>query len=273
VRITHLSWCKLVLPIVLFLGSASLAAAAEPELTKDQIKDFMLKAKVVSSKHTSKGITDPYRLTLSDGTITHEAVFQAVDEHKATMKFDDGHVEINFIDSYKYNVAAYAISELVGMDDMIPVHVERKWNGMVGSLSWLVPVTMDEADRQKRHVSAPDSDAWNKQMYKIRVFDELVYDTDPNLTNVLVGENWKIWRVDFSRAFRLSKDIRDPKNLVKIDKQLLERLKELKEPDVTLKTKGLLTKPEVQAVMARRDKIVSLFDNLIKQKGEGEVLY
>jgi hypothetical protein len=48
-------------------------------------------------------------------------------------------------------------------------------------------------------------------MYKIRVLDELVYDNDPNLTNVLIGEDWKIWRIDFTRAFRLSKDLKDPR--------------------------------------------------------------
>ncbi len=68
---------------------------------------------------------------------------------------------------------------------------------------------MDEQERQKQKLSAPDADGWNKQMYRIRVFDELVYDTDPNLTNVLIGEDWKIWRVDFSRGSRLSKDLKD----------------------------------------------------------------
>jgi len=53
-----------------------------------------------------------------------------------------------------------------------------------------------------------DADAWNNQMYKIRVFDQLVSDSDPNLTNVRIGENWKIWRVDFSRAFRLNKELK-----------------------------------------------------------------
>jgi hypothetical protein len=27
-------------------------------------------------------------------------------------------------------------------------------------------------------------------MYRVRVFDELVYDTDTNLSNVLIGEDW-----------------------------------------------------------------------------------
>ncbi len=102
-------------------------------------------------------------------------------------QFADGHTEINFVDSYKYNIAAYNLSELLGIDDMIPVYVERKWQGNAGSISWLVSVMMDEQERSEKKLSSPDPDAWNSQMYKIRVFDELVYDTDANLTNVLIG--------------------------------------------------------------------------------------
>jgi Trp operon repressor len=53
----------------------------------------------------------------------------------------------------------------------------------------------------------------------------------------------------------------------------LERLKALKESDVTEKTKPYLSKDEVKAVMARRDIIVDLFQKQIAQKGEKEVLY
>ena len=38
-------------------------------------------------------------------------------------------VELDFVDSYKYNIAAYELAELLGMDDMLPVYVERKWQG------------------------------------------------------------------------------------------------------------------------------------------------
>jgi len=111
-------------------------------------------------------------------------------------------------------------------------------------------------------------------MYKIRVFDQLVSDSDPNLTNVLIDENWKIWRVDFSRSFRLNKDLKDPdKELVRCDRQLLEKLKALDGNVLAEKTKPYLTKEEVKAVMARRDKIVAQFQKLVAQKGENEVLY
>jgi hypothetical protein len=253
----------------------AMPGADESALTKDQIKQFLQTAEVVKNKPSSKGVTHPWRLTLSDGTITHDASFQAIDEHKAENKLESGRVELNFVDSYKYNIAAYQLAELVGMDDMLPVYVERKWEGKTGSLSWWLPVKMDEADRVEKKIAIPDAyrDKWNQQMAKIRVFDELVYDTDANLTNVLIGEDWTIWRIDFTRAFRVNKDLHAPKDLVKCQRQVFEKLKTLKADELADKTKHYLTKAEVNAVMSRRDKIVATFQALIAAKGESEVLF
>jgi len=162
---------------------------------------------------------------------------------------------------------------LLGVEDLLPVYVERKWKGTSGSLSWWLPVKMDEVERHKQKLTAPDADAWNSQMYKVRVFDQLVSDSDPNLTNVLIGENWKIWRVDFTRAFRQNKEVKAPKDLVRCDRQLLEKLQTLDAGALTEKTKHYLTKDEVRAVMARRDNIVAQFQKMIAEKGENEVLY
>jgi hypothetical protein len=247
-------------------------AADEPSLSNEQIKQFLLTAKIVRSKDAKKGITHTMRLTLSDGTVTHDASFQNIDEHKASKQLAMG-TEMNFVDSYKYNIAAYELAALLGMDDIIPVYVERKWEGNSGSLSWWLSVKMDEAERYKQKITAPDPDAWNNQMYKIRVFDQLVSDSDPNLTNVLIGEKWEIYRIDFSRAFRLNKEPKSPKDLVRCDRQLLEKLKVLDGNALTEKTKHYLTKDEVKAVMSRRDKIVTQFQTMITEKGEKEVLY
>lgn len=255
------------------MPAPSALGADDQHLSKEEIKHFLLTAKVINSKSSAKGVTHPTRLTLSDGTITHDASFQSIDEHKPEMKLESGAIVLNFVDSYKYNIAAYALAELVGLDDMLPVYVERKWQGHTGSLSWWLPVKMDEADRMARKLEPPDPDAWNKQMYKLRVFDELVYDTDANLTNVLIGQDWQIWRIDFTRAFRLNKDLRNPGNLVQCDRRLFERIKALDANELAEKTRGYLNKDEVKALMARRDKIVAFFDELIKQKSENEVLY
>ena len=267
------SRCRVILAAVLCLTCGLFAVAAdEPTLTKEQIRKFLLTAKVVNNRYANKGITDTLRLTLSDGTITHDASFQSIDEHEDVKQFASG-TQLNFVDSYKYNVAAYELAELLGLDDMVPVYVERKWNGKVGSLSWWLPAKMDEAERAKKQLNPPDIDAWNKQMYKIRVLDQLVSDSDPNLTNVLIGEDWKIWRVDFSRAFRLNKELNGPANVVRCDRRLFEKLKALDANALTEATKHYLNKNEVNAVMARRDKIVALFQQRIAEKGENAVLY
>ncbi len=257
-----------------FLGSARfLVAADETKMSEEEIKNFLKNAKVVNSKHTSVGVTAPWKLTLSDGKITHDGFFQSIDEHKTNMQFASGRTEMLFVDSWKYNLAAYELARMLGLGDMMPVYVERKWEGKSGSLSWGLPIKMDERERLKQGVQPPDPDAWNKQMRKKRVFAELAYDTDPNLTNLLIGEDWKVYMIDFTRAFRMDSDLANPKNLTNCDRQLFEKLKQLDEPQLEQATKGYLTKSEVKAVMKRRDKIVALFQKLIAEKGENEVLY
>lgn len=268
-----LQWHKVSLVIVVGLLSARIFAADEPALTKDQITQFLLTAKIVKSAPAHKGITNTLRLTLTDGTITHDAHFQPIDEHTMMKQLASGRTEMNFVDSYKYNIAAYQLAALLGLDDMVPVYVERKYEGKPGSFGWWLPVKMDEADRLKQKIAVPDPDSWNKQMYRVRILDQLVYDTDPNLTNVLIGEDWKIYRIDFSRAFRQYKDLQSVKDLSQCDRQLFAKMKALDSNDLAAKTKGLLSKDEVKAVMARRDKIVNHFQELIAQKGENEVLY
>ncbi len=269
---------SVVLPLVFASAIALLCvrpilAADDSDLTKEQIEQFLLTARVVKSKVSEKGFTHPVRLTLSDGTITHDGSFQGVDEHERERKFFTGQSEFNFVDSYKYNIAAYRLAEMLGLDDLVPVYVERRWDGKIGSLSWWLPVQMDAGERIKKQIPPPDPDAWNKQMYKIRVLDQLVYDTDANMTNVLITGDWKLWRVDFTRAFRLYRELQEPKDLVRCDRQLLAKLKALDGNQLAEKTKGYLSKSEVKAVMARRDKIVAHFAKLVAAKGEDAVLY
>jgi hypothetical protein len=255
------------------LGVPLATAADDTTLTKEQIKEFLLTAKIVDARPAHKGTTHTLRLTLTDGKLTHDAHFQPIDEHKTNVQMASGHTELNFVDSYKYNIAAYALAEMLGVDDMVPVYVERKYKGDPGSFSWWLPVKMDEEQRVKQKVEVPNPDAWNDQMYRIRVFDQLIYDDDANLTNIVIGEDWKIWRIDFSRAFRLYKTLRNPDDLVRCDRRLLEKLKTLDGNLLAEKTKHYLTKDEVKAVMARRDKIVARFQQLVSEKGEAAILY
>ncbi len=82
---------RLILATVVGLTCTHFVTASdEPTLTKEQIKQFLLTAKVVKSEQAKKGITQTLRLTLSDGTLTHDASFQKIDEHKPRMELAGG---------------------------------------------------------------------------------------------------------------------------------------------------------------------------------------
>jgi hypothetical protein len=249
------------------------ATGIQQNLTDEEKKNFLLTAKIIRSKQSSKGITRPYTLTLSDGKLTHDAGFQSVDEFSSEERFDNGTTELNFRDTYHYNIAAYELAKLLGLESMMPVTVERKYDGKSGSLSWWLNVKMDEGERLKKGLHSPDAEVWNRQMYRKRVFAELVYDVDPNLTNVLIGENWELYMIDFTRAFRLHENLAHPKDLVRCDRQLLEKLRQLDAAEIERVTKPHLEKVRIKALMKRRDKIVAHFEQQIAQKSESEILY
>ena len=76
-------------------------------------------------------------------------------------------IELDFVDSCKYNIAAYRLAELLNLDDTLPVYAERKWQGKTGSLNWWLPVEMDDAKRVEKS-EPPDPDKWNKRMCRVR---------------------------------------------------------------------------------------------------------
>jgi hypothetical protein len=277
-RISSILLVVLGLTIGAWPAAAQTAATAPaPELSVEQIKTFLKSAKVVKATTTQKGVTAPRRLTLSDGVITHDAVFQAIDDHQNVANLSRGvgagTTELRFVDSYKYNIAAYEVAALLGLEPMMPVYVERRWDGKTGSMSWFVTTMMDESDRLKKKIEPPSPTEWNYQMYRMRAFSSLLRDTDRNLTNVLITPDWKVVMIDFSRAFRLQPELLHIKDLNRIDRKLLAKMEALSAASVKKAAGDFLTTTEIDAMMARRDLLVAHFKQLIADLGEDKVLY
>ncbi len=259
---------------VLFLPVSLPGQEQSPLWSKEEARQFLLTAKVVKSEKGGKGLTHPRRLTLSAGGRTHDASFQDIDLRTQEAGFAGGGRELNFADSFHYNIAAYELAALLGLDDMVPITVEREWEGKKGSLSWWVDeVKMDEEERLKKGALPPDTRAWNRQMHSVRIFSQLIYDTDRNLQNILITGDWKIWIIDFSRAFRTLRQLPEEKDLLKCEKGLYSRLRVLLKEVVSQAVGTHLTKWELEALLARRDLIVKHFQQLIAEKGESKVLY
>ena len=171
-------------------------------------------------------------------------------------------------------MAAYQIAVMLGLDGMMPVAVEREIDHQAGSLTWWVDnYQFDEADRLKQSAHPPNPGDWSRQMFRMRVFTQLVADTDRNLTNLLITNDWKLWMIDFTRAFRPQRTLTTPGDVTRCDRELLARLQSLNRDEIAAKTKHFLTGGEIDAMMARRDAIIAQVNKLVAERGEALVLY
>jgi hypothetical protein len=246
--------------VFLIATGVLVAQAINPTLTLEQKEEFLKHAKVIKTHGAKKGVTGTTRATLTDGQITHDASIQTIDEEKP--KFQTSHgLEINFRDCYKFNIAAYRLGLLLGLGDVIPPSVERSYEGHLGAWTWWVEdVQMDEVEKRRTNAEAPDHDRWAREYQVMKVFDQLIYNTDRNQTNILYDKDWKLWMIDHTRAFRTSKNLLDEKGLERCDRQLLESMKLLKESDLKRELTKWLRPAEISAILVRRDKIVGYFE-------------
>ncbi|HYM12549.1 MAG TPA: hypothetical protein VEU62_17565 [Bryobacterales bacterium] len=258
-------------------GDSPAATSGSPHLTCAEMEEFLRTADVGALKNIPKGVTLPKRATLTskDGKFTHDAAIQTIHESKNSFTTSRG-TELNFKDWWEFNVAGYELAKLLGLN-MVPPYVDRKEAGRSGSFSWWIDNSIMELDRLHKKMDPPDLDFWNKQMYTLRVFNQLVENTDDNLTNVMISDlnskEWRIWMIDFTRAFRTQKNIGNVKNLVQCDRRLLAKMRELDKPTLKEHMGRYLTSMEIDGLLARRDKIVKFFDDEVKKKGEGAVLF
>jgi hypothetical protein len=227
--------------------------------TDAQIEEFLSKAKVTKTKGTGKGVTNSIRATLSDGVVEHEAHIQQVDERKQTGPAAQG-AELNFRDSWAYNVAAYRLDRLIGLK-LVPVSVSRDYRSKPAAFTWWVDdVMMEEGDRLKKNVQPPSPAKWNEYMQLVRIFDALIYNVDRNMGNLLITKDWHVWAIDHTRAFRLHKELKTPASITRCDKAVFEGLKQLDKAKLKDSMSDFLSEWERDAILARRDAIVAILE-------------
>jgi hypothetical protein len=236
---------------------------------------FLLEARVVRVKGAPGGITGSYRATLRLGDVEHDAHIQPHDEYKSQLVVGPT-TELDFRDSWRNNVAAYRLDRMLGLG-MVPVTVVRRdtaQNRLASFTWWVDDVLMLEKERHAKKLQAPDVRAWNEQMYVVRAFDQLIYNFDRNLGNLVIDREWRIWMIDHTRAFKVFGELRSEKNLAeRCDSDLLRGLRALDREALRTAMKDLLSEGQVAGLLARRDHIVGRYERRIAANGEERVLY
>ena len=254
------------------LAQETPAPAPTPALSPEAMEVFLLKARISNQRDAGSGVTNSRRATLTDGQLTHDAHIQTVDIAQSV--FEAGrNTELNFKDTFRYNIAGYRVAKLVGLTT-VPMSVERNIDGKVAAITWWVDdVQMDEKERMKTKSQGPDPVKTNKQIQIMRVWDELIQNRDRNQGNILWTHDWTMWLIDHTRAFRLNTNLLKPEQLARCDRGLLERLRAVTPEALAQAVGNSLTKQEQEALLARRDKIVKHYDERIARLGEPVVLF
>ena len=234
--------------------------------------EFLRTAKVMQMKTTPRGITRPSKVLLEKDGIRMNAAFRTVNEQKDVARLTSGRVEMLFRDSYIFECAAYALTQLLGLDNVPPV-VERRIRGTSGSLQIWVEQAMTETDRLKKKIPPPDVMHWNRQVQIMRIFDHLVFNTDRNQGNILIDRDWKLWMIDHTRAFRRYGELENPGNILQCERKLLQRLQALDPEETHGRLDRYLYKAEINALLKRRDRIIEVIRQRIAERGEERVLF
>ena len=223
-----------------------------------EYEEFLRTARIERFAAIPVGVTHPRRAYFAPGGLAGSA---------AVKNLPPGNRQ-GFWESSKSEIAAYELDRLLGLD-MVPPTVERRVeNDLVSVQLWVDGCrVLRDVDQHDPH----DAEAWNRQVYRQRVFDNLVANIDENSGNILVDPLWNMVLVDHSRCFA-SDAMPFEKEMTRIDRPLLEKLKALDETTLTARLKPwVLGGGSVRQVLKRRDRIVARFEARIRELGEDRV--
>lgn len=250
------------------------APAEAPAFDDEQLEHFLATAEIVDSEEIGSGITKPLRITLQQGGQTMLAAFKTVDiQNTRLSRWQSSGMKLNFTDNYRYERAAYLVDRLLGLD-MVPVAVLRKIDGQEGAVVQWVSDAVNEQQRRDRHLAPPDARALSVQWGVMRVFDALIFNFDRNLANQLITtSDWKLHLIDHSRSFRTLKTLPESfeDSPVTVPRELVSRIQALDEPQLREKLRGLVSRVQIKALLARRDKILEKIEHDRREYGDAAV--
>ena len=226
-----------------------------------EIEEYMKTAEILGLEDIPVGVTNPQSADLAPGG--------PIDKF-AWKQLKPG-IYRGFWESYKAEIAAYELDKLLGLG-MVPVKVERRIRGELGAaIMWLSPT---ESFRDLGGVPRPPNrhlGYWTIQLIRAKMFDNLIYNRDPNEGNWLVDPAWNLMVIDHSRSFTPDNDMAH-ENMTRIDRYLWDRMQQLDEPTLTAALGEWLSGREIRAILERRDRMGEVIDELVAKNGEAAVL-
>ena len=229
-----------------------------------EVLAFLETADVVSTEEMSAGTNKKKRkVELEKNGIRVRGI------HRNTYDYRDM-AGVGFVDSYLSEMAAYELSRILGLDFVPPV-VKRKVKKM-GSLQLWIEGATTEADRLRGDIEPPDAVRFQEQIDVLRVFDNLIANTDRNPGNIIIDSDWRVWFIDHTRSFAGYRELREPDKIVRCERGVWQKLQTVSDAEIKSRLKPYAPK-YLSPLVARRELVVDKIRQLIAENGEDQVIF
>jgi hypothetical protein len=216
-----------------------------------EIEEFLRTARVEKIADIPVGVTKPRRAYLAAGGPAASFAWKPL-----RPGLHEGYYE-----SYKSEIAAYELDKLLDLN-MVPVVVERRLDNDLGAaVLWIDGVRSWEAVGP-----LPKPPAWPQQLARMKMFDDLISNSDRNKGNLLVDADWHLFLIDHSRAF--VPDMKLPQELQNIDKRLWDRMLALDATTLQTSMGQWLDSRQIQGLLRRRDAMKKKIDAMVAKRGD-----
>lgn len=278
---------KRLLGIGLFLLSLVSVARASGQFVpqeiaqREQWEEYLLSAETVRAEPLKQGVTKPWKLYLKKGDIERMAAWKNVDKRLGG----------GARDSWKYEIAAYRLDKLIGLNT-VPPAVEKEFRGKAGALSLWVDSKYNLLEIMEQGIKIPESAQKHIEDmgYIYRLWGCLIANDDPTQENMRYTEDWRMIFIDHSRAFRSDKEYAHrlvfglngikryqadgkPFLIRRVPRALFERIKGLDPAAIKQAVWPYLNDREIQSIVVHVKLIENEIAEMVKLYGETEVLY
>ncbi len=202
-----------------------------------EIEEFIKTAKIVGEEEITVGVTKPQRVLLAPGGPVAAIAFSKVHGR-----------HLGYWDSYKADIAAYEVDKLLQLD-MVPPVVEIRYKNDLGRASmWVDNVRMWDV---KEQVVAPDPLAFQRQVVRMKMFDNFIGNTDRNAGNLLLDPAYNLILIDHTRGFTAGNTL--VTKMTRVDRELWDRMLAVTEAQLKDAIGKWIMASQVRDVLKRRD--------------------
>ena len=100
------------------------------------------------------------------------------------------------------------------------------------------------------------------------MFDNLIHNIDRNLGNSLITDDWQLRLIDHSRSFRKATSLREPDQLARFSRSLLESMARLEKSELRERLGRYISVFQIDALLERRDRLLALAKRIAAERGE-----